>query len=558
MKVKKVLMLILVLGLIINVFAGCSSSSGTNSADTKNSESSQTTNNTLPEEPSGESPVNATGFPIMNTNHRFRIVHGISGTDLISSWENKDFVKKIAEDTGLDIEWVGIPQTTYNDQVGIQIAAGDLPDAYFYGVPNFSQFVDSFVPLDDLIVEYAPTVNSFFEKYPAIKLASIFPDGAIYGLPQVQMNNTRASQSLSINRNWLEKLDMDAPNNTDELYEVLKAFKEKDPNGNGMADEIPLAFHKNETFGLYLAAFDIFGSMQKIKRDDPYPYLMIKDGKVVFFPEDKNYFEFLNYMNKLYSEGLMDPNGFVQEEADLYARGNNGQIGLFYNNSYDDIIAGEHADEYGYLLPLEDKNGKRNYFPNRYSGDVNINRFLITKKCEYPAAMVRLYDYLNSSLENRLYYDWGQEGVAWKHNEDNTISRLNSELPEGYKSYAEVRHTLSMGVMGPLLWSDEDHALFAITNPRDVKYYDRVAPYMEYAITEYIPIGQDSPEAAQEIAILLAEIETYMDNFQAEAIMKGIDESKWQQHLSNLKKYNTTRYVELRQEFYDRMMSLSK
>ena len=41
------------------------------------------------------------------------------------------------------------------------------------------------------------------------------------------------------------------PTNPDELYEVLKAFKEQDPNGNGEADEIPMIGSHNEWNGYF-------------------------------------------------------------------------------------------------------------------------------------------------------------------------------------------------------------------------------------------------------------------------------------------------------------------
>ena len=45
---------------------------------------------------------------------------------------------------------------------------------------------------------------------------------------------------LWFNYDWLEKLGLEEPQTTEELYEVLKAFKTQDPNGNGKANEIPL------------------------------------------------------------------------------------------------------------------------------------------------------------------------------------------------------------------------------------------------------------------------------------------------------------------------------
>ena len=493
----------------------------------------------------------------MQGEHTFKIVHSISTGDLVGNWEDKDYTRKIEEDIGLKIEWVGIPQNSYNDQVGIQLAANDMPDVFWNGVPSFSQFVGNFTALDEYLADYSPTVVKFFQEYPSIKAASVFPDGALYGLPQVQMNNTRATGVYFINKDWLGNVGMQAPNTLDELYEVLKAFKEQDANGNGdPSDEIPFSFGKKETLTGLLAPFGIYGNGSPDNIDTP--YLNVKDGKVTFYPIEDSYYQFLQYMNKLYREGLIDPNSFVQEEVDIQAKGKEGKVGTLWVGSYIDIMVGDRGDEYEYFLPLENAEGKRTYVPNKFSGDVNPNRFIVTKNCEYPAAMVRLYDYLNSSFENKLLFDWGPEGEAWEKTEDGKILRLNADLPEGFSSYAEVRHTLSMGVLGPILWDDADQAEFAITNDRDVEYYARRDPLMEYAIDDkdQIPVGQDTVENSQEAAVLITEIRTYMDNFQSEAIMKGIDDAKWQKHLEDVQKYDITRYVEIKQAFYDRMMEL--
>ena len=49
-----------------------------------------------------------------------------------------------------------------------------------------------------------------------------------------------------------------------------------------------------------------------------------------------------------------------------------------------------------------------------------------------------------------------------------------------------------------------------------------------------------------------------MDNFMAESVMNGIDDTKWQKHLEDCKKFNYEKYTELNQEYYDRMMKLAE
>jgi putative aldouronate transport system substrate-binding protein len=52
---------------------------------------------------------------------------------------------------------------------------------------------------------------------------------------------------------WLDALGLEEPETIDEFHEMLLAFKNDDPNGNGVADEIPLSaamgrpYYNNDT-----------------------------------------------------------------------------------------------------------------------------------------------------------------------------------------------------------------------------------------------------------------------------------------------------------------------
>ena len=242
----------------------------------------------------------------------------------------------------------------------------------------------------------------------------------------------------------------------------------------------------------------------------------------------------------------------------MIAKGTNNQVGMFPNYSYDDITVGQYAEDYTYLLPLKDQNGERHYLPNAWSGTVRINQFSITNTCPYPEAMVRLYDYINSSFDNRMLFGWGPKDMAWVENADGTLSKKADPVLDGYSSYAEVRHTLSMGTKGVTLWSEEDNARFAVTSDRERKFMERQEPYMTYAVEEFIPEGQNNPEDMQEINVLLTELRTYLDNFMAECVMNGVTQDKWQRHLEDCKKFKYERYQELNQIYYDRMKQLAE
>ena len=93
------------------------------------------------------------------------------------------------------------------------------------------------IPLNDLIDQYMPNFKALMDERDGWKYITS-SDGNIYSLPQV--NDDGCGMMLFINQVWLDKLGLEMPKTFDEYIEVLRAFKEKDPNGNGESDEIPL------------------------------------------------------------------------------------------------------------------------------------------------------------------------------------------------------------------------------------------------------------------------------------------------------------------------------
>ena len=96
-----------------------------------------------------------------------------------------------------------------------------------------------------------PNVAKMFEDHPELRVLSTDENGAIYGIPNYRSLWPRTNRVLYINKTWLDNLGLQVPTTMDELEEVLIAFKNEDPNGNGdTKDEIPLDFSGFPTFML--------------------------------------------------------------------------------------------------------------------------------------------------------------------------------------------------------------------------------------------------------------------------------------------------------------------
>lgn len=121
-------------------------------------------------------------------------------------------------------------------------------------------------------------------------------DGKIYGMPSVGMRQIDSIQSLCfINQTWLDKLGMQQPTTVEELYNVLKAFKTMDPNGNGIADEIPM-LGGDMIINYVINAFMYY--------EQAHPYNIGKDEKVYAPYTTDEFREGLKWLNKMCDEGL--------------------------------------------------------------------------------------------------------------------------------------------------------------------------------------------------------------------------------------------------------------
>lgn len=70
------------------------------------------------------------------------------------------------------------------------------------------------------------------------------PDGKIYSFPYWGGAPWFGIYRMGVvNTDWLKAVDMEIPTSLEELKEVLIAFRDEDPNGNGKKDEIPLSWN---------------------------------------------------------------------------------------------------------------------------------------------------------------------------------------------------------------------------------------------------------------------------------------------------------------------------
>jgi len=125
--------------------------------------------------------------------------------------------------------------------LNLMLASGKIPD--IVGSSRIKDFVNqygpegAFMPLNDLIDEHAPNLKAFFEEKPEIAAAISAADGNMYYIPYLP--DGKYGRAYWIRTDWLNKLGLEVPETVEDYEKVLRAFKTQDPNGNGLADEVP-------------------------------------------------------------------------------------------------------------------------------------------------------------------------------------------------------------------------------------------------------------------------------------------------------------------------------
>jgi putative aldouronate transport system substrate-binding protein len=319
------------------------------------------------------------------------------------------------------------PVADAQQKLNLMLASGDLPEVIIGCNIRLDQQQilanqGLLLPLNDYIDEYGVEFKQVYEAYPQIEDLITMLDGKIYGLPHVNdCYHCSMSQKMWVYQPWLDKLGLEVPTTTEEFYQMLKAFKEQDPNGNGEADEIPLS-GTTFTNGGWHSPIDQFLMNSFIYNDTVTPngarHLILEDGTIkAAFTED-GWREGLRYLNKLYSEGLIDPQAFTNDGTLIQQLGENevpvlgavgaGWYGVFTQNGG----PSGRWKEYTPIAPLEGPSGMRQTPRTPYQPTGGQANFVITKEAKNPEAAFRLADvfYGFESTTNSVF---GVEGEDW-------------------------------------------------------------------------------------------------------------------------------------------------
>ena len=319
------------------------------------------------------------------------------------NWETNLFFSRVQKITGISFQFSQFTDAERWTERKKEILQGEnLPDVLFKAELTSSEVRDLYeagriIDLAPYLEEYAPDLWKLLEEDPEAKRAVMLADGAITVLPA--FNRLQNNDALWINASWLKKLNLEMPKTAEELSEVLRAFRDKDPNGNYQKDEVPLTF-----IGMWELRF--LGHAYGIIDNDY--YVTAKDGVVTSSLTSEENRAFLTWLHTLWSEGLLDQSGFSTTESIRQITDDKKAIpyGMLLSSSPLTVVPVAALGQFSLLDPLA-RDGKQVY--RDLLGDLIPGTFAITSACREPEKLVSWVNLFYTNEISRLAH-YGKEG----------------------------------------------------------------------------------------------------------------------------------------------------
>ena len=222
------------------------------------------------------------------------------------------------------VDWVPLQYAERFDKLRIWIATDDLPDVVWIGLNDviYSEYItwmNSGMFAEVPSLDAYPNIQAMYDQEAMLGDELCTFDGKLMSLPAMRDS---ASYDFMINMgigyraDWAEKLGMRNEGDVytwDEFMNLLQAFIEQDPGGNGAGN----------TYGL-CTRMGYFPDILGIWQTNPTPWTFEEpgyiemDGQYVWYPSTDAYIEGLKIVKDLYDCGIIWPDNVIDSSETLY------------------------------------------------------------------------------------------------------------------------------------------------------------------------------------------------------------------------------------------------
>jgi putative aldouronate transport system substrate-binding protein len=344
--------------------------------------------------------------------------------------------KELEKLTGIHIDFQHASVPQQQEQFNLMIASGKYPD--MIEVTNWLNVAGGparllkdgvIIRLNDLMDKYAPNLKKVLTDRPDWRRQVVTDEGDLYCFPFLRGDPYLLTFSgPTVRKDWLDKLGLQMPATVDEWHDMLVAFKTKDPNGNGKADELPYNPWYSEGTrsarsawyrGFLVGAYGILMEWYQDK------------GVVKFGALQPEFKEFVKTLALWYKEGLIDPDYVSTDQKSIDSKITGNQVGATSMNT------GGGIGKYMPLMTSKDpkaklapapyptlKKGDKALFGQRDNAFTGRGSVSISTACKKVVEAVKWLDYGYSDAGHMLF-NFGIEGTSYK-------------MVDGYPTYTDA------------------------------------------------------------------------------------------------------------------------
>jgi len=373
-------------------------------------------------------------------------------------WASSPWWDEFESRTNTEWDLREVSGMAWQENVNLLCASGDLPDVVSNIGNVYSGGVSGAIR-DEMIVDLAPMIQENAPYYFSIvsqdeyTMKTLVDDDGQMGAMFSTLDPVRSvSNGLWIRKDWLDGLGMDVPTGTEELKQVLQGFKDSYGADIGLYQMVHM--NENKVFCAVEGVWNAFG---------PNDFYLDEDGNVQFGPMQDYYFEYLAYLKDLAQDGLFLTSSMTdQTSMQLFASGGIGIQGDDPDNVKANIaLLPEEEQAKVEMVPMAAL-GEPTEFGAKTALTGGEGSISISTNCENPEAVIHALDYLFTD-EGAILSSYGIEGVSFEY-VDGQPQFLDAILrnPDGMPARAAMGYFANPGLPG------------IIDNNRSQRYWDDV------------------------------------------------------------------------------------
>ncbi len=327
-----------------------------------------------------------------------------------TQWENGDdetnnpWTRAALEEFNIQLEdaWAA-DGSQYAEKVNLSIASQTLPDVFWVNASQFRQVAELGMVADmtEVYEQYASDTLKGIMDSDREAFESGMVDGKLMGISTQHFGIISQLNYVWIRDDWMQKLNLKAPETMEDVYEICRQFVKNDPDGNGVDDTYGLAMTKE--LGIMYAMMNSYHAY-------PNTWLTKEDGSLEYGIVQPEVKDALEAFQGLYAEGILSKEFAVCDSSKMEEDLVSGKVGV--------VVTGS-AFGYGAGINVIKNNGEEAIFkpyvlPSADDGEMKQaigwpvgNYVVVNKDCKNPEAAIKMIN---------LYTRVVNEGTAEEYN----------------------------------------------------------------------------------------------------------------------------------------------